>query len=328
MATMNINRGPLAWVVYIAARMVFAIMQSFPINWNLRTARLIVPWWIRLMPRHLERARAHLNAAYGQSLTPAEADRIARKSLESLAMFVVETICLPRLMTPHTWPKYIDVEDCQECLRLAINGRGVIMVTGHYGSFELLAQLLAALGCQMVAIMRPLDNEYLNEFLVKSRRMHGLELLDKKGAMSQSESIIREGRVLGFIGDQDAGRKGCFVDFFGQPASTYKSIGLLAMSTRCPIVVACARRCGNVARYDFVVQRIIHPHEWEDRDDPLRWITQAYTSAIEDFSRVAPEQYLWIHRRWKSKPRARRGRAGSPGQSEVQEPTAHGSMSV
>jgi len=111
-----------------------------------------------------------------------------------------------------------------------------------------------------------------------------------------------------FIGDQDAGRKGVFVDFFGQTASTYKSIGLLAMASGCPIVVGYARRCGNVARYEVGVQRIIHPHEWESRSAPLHWITQTYTTAIEETVRDAPEQYLWIHRRWKSQPRHARKR--------------------
>ncbi|MGB2984802.1 MAG: lysophospholipid acyltransferase family protein, partial [Phycisphaerae bacterium] len=184
-----------------------------------------------------------------------------------------------------------------------LSGRGVILVTGHYGTFEVTGHLLAALGFDVAAIMRPLDNVYLNRFVVHSRRTHGLALLDTKGAMGGAEEILKEGKLLAFIGDQDAGRKGLFVDFFGQPASTYKSIGLLAMSSRCPIVVGYARRRGNVAQYDVGVQRIIYPYEWEPQDDPLRWITQAYTTAIEEMVCEAPDQYLWIHRRWKSKPR-------------------------
>ena len=113
-------------------------------------------------------------------------------------------------------------------------------------------------------------------------------------------------KLLAFVGDQDAGRKGIFVDFFGQPASTYKSIGLLAMAVECPIVVGYARRIKRFGRYEVGVQRVIQPHDWQTKADPLRWITQEYTRAIEEFVREAPEQYLWIHRRWKSQPRARR----------------------
>ena len=154
--------------------------------------------------------------------------------------------------------------------------------------------------------MRPLDNVYLNRFVVRTRRTHGLTLLDKKGAMHGARDVLKAGKLLAFIGDQDAGRKGLFVDFFGRPASTYKSIGLLAMWTQCPIIVGYARRQGRVARYEVGVQRIIHPHEWQQQGDPLRWITQTYTTAIEEIVREAPDQYLWIHRRWKSNPKTSR----------------------
>lgn len=221
-------------------------------------------------------------------------------------MFGVEAACLPRLINSSGWNRHVDLVGFDQALEAIVEGRGAILVSGHYGSFEVMGHVLGALGHDVVAIMRPLDNVYLNRFLVKSRRINGLTVLNKKGAMGQAIEILEDGRLLALIGDQDAGRKGMFVDFFGRPASTYKSIGLLAMSRQCPIVVGYARRQGNRARYEFGVQRVIHPHEWESQDDPLRWITQTYTTAIEEIARVEPEQYLWIHRRWKSRPRVRR----------------------
>lgn len=306
MLRMNAKSGVVAWLIYILVRTVFAVMQTFPIDWNLKTGRVLARLWPRIAPRHRERAVTHLRAALGDRYPPAEIERLADCCLESVTMFAVEAICLPRLINANTWSRYIELRDFEEALELLLSGRGVILVTGHYGSFEVPGHLLSALGFATVAVMRPLDNVYLNRFVVRSRRTHGLSLLDKKGATSQAERILREGRALAFIGDQDAGRKGLFVDFFGQPASTYKSIGLLAMATGCPIVVGYARRRGKTARYEVGVQRTIHPHHWEAQDDPLTWITQAYTSAIEAAVRADPKQYLWIHRRWKSKPRAKR----------------------
>lgn len=298
--------GSSAWFSYIAVRMVFAVMQVFPIDWNLRTARMLARVWAWLMPRHRDRAEAHLTASLGDAYSRDEIRRLARECLQNVAMFAVEAVCLPRLITRQRWNRYMRLHNFEETLRLIVEGRGLILVTGHYGSFEALGHLLACLGMDVTAIMRPLDNVYLNRFLVRTRRTHGLTLLDKKGATREAEALLRGGSLLCFIGDQDAGRKGIFVDFFGRPASTYKSIGLLAMVTQSPIVIGYARRCGNVARYDMAVQRVIHPGEWADQDDPLHWITQTYTSAIEAFVREAPEQYLWMHRRWKSKPRASR----------------------
>jgi KDO2-lipid IV(A) lauroyltransferase len=303
MLFMKAKSGLAAWFVFLLVRTVFAIMQMFPITWNLRTARWLAGLWPVIMPRHRQRAVTHLRASLGDTYGPAEIERLADRCLESVAMFAVEAICLPRLINAFTWSKYIRLRDFDEALEVILSGRGAILVTGHYGSFEVPGHLLSALGYGTVAIMRPLDNVYLNRFVVRSRKTHGLSLLDKKGAAVQAERLLRDGKLLAFIGDQDAGRKGLFVEFFGQPASTYKSIGLLAMATSCPIIVGYARRRGYEARYEVGIQRIIHSHQWEQQEDPLRWITQGYTEAIEQVVRADHEQYLWIHRRWKSKPR-------------------------
>ena len=305
MGTMK-KSGPGAWLAYIAVRAVFAVMQAFPIDWNLRTARVLARIWAVVLPRHRQRALAHLSDALGHDYPMSRISRLADLCLESVTMFAVEAICLPRLINAFTWSRYIRLVNFDDAVRLMLNGAGVILVTGHYGSFEVMGHLLAALGFDITAVMRPLDNVYLNRFMVASRRTHGLTLLDKKGAMNSAEGLLADGALLAFIGDQDAGRKGIFVDFFGRPASTYKSIALLAMATGSPIVVGYARRRGNVARYEVGVPRIIYRHEWEQQTDPLRWITQEYTSAIESFVREAPEQYLWIHRRWKSRPKRER----------------------
>jgi KDO2-lipid IV(A) lauroyltransferase len=296
--------GLLAWLLYVVIRLIFALMQVFPIDLNLRTARWLTRIWILLMPRHLERALAHLAAAFPNGLSAREMMQIARRCLESAAMFAVEAVCLPRLIGPMTWTRYIHLVNFKEALRIMLAGRGAILVTAHYGSFEVIGHLLAALRFKVAAVMRPFDNLYLNRFLIRTRRTHGLTLLDKKGAMAQAESLIRNGVLLAFIGDQDAGRKGQFADFFGRPASVYKSIGLLAITTGVPIVVGCARRTGRRARYEVSVQRIIEPREWQDQADALAWVTQAFTSAIEGFVRQDPAQYWWMHRRWKSRPRA------------------------
>lgn len=292
--------GFRAYLFYLAIRVVFAVMQVFPIEWNLVTARLLAKVWAVVLPRHRQRALAHLSAAYGGELSNRQLSALADECLAGVTMFAVEAVCLPRVMNALTWSRYIQLNNFDEALKLILGGKGVILVTGHYGSFELLGHLLACLGFKTTAVMRPLDNRYLNRFIVDSRRTHGLTLLDKKGATQDAETILRDGKLLGFIGDQDAGRKGVFVEFFGQPASTYKSIGLLALTTGCPIVVGYARRLGHRARYEIGVERIIHSQEWESQADPLTWITQTYTSAIEAFVRAAPEQYLWIHQRWKS----------------------------
>jgi KDO2-lipid IV(A) lauroyltransferase len=115
--------------------------------------------------------------------------------------------------------------------------------------------------------------------------------------------LLDSGGAVGFVADQNAGHKGIFVDFFGRKASTYKSIGLLAMQYEVPILIGYSRRIDGRFHFKMATQDIIWPADWKDQSDPLMYITQRYTKAIEDFVREDPSQYLWLHRRWKTRPK-------------------------
>lgn len=296
-------RKPIVdWLAYAAVRFASMVFQMFPIDLNLRTARLMARIWPWIMPRHLKRAHDHLRLAYGDALSDRERDRIARGSLEQMTMMAMEFLFTPRLINEWTWDRYIRLEGVDQALEVLLRRKGAILVTGHYGNWELVGFTLAAIGFPLVAVMRPLDNPYLNRYLVDARAKRGLQLLYKKGVARSAGEVLESGGLLGFIADQNAGRKGQFVDFFGVPASTYKSIGLLAMDHEVPILVGYARRLSERFEYEVGCHRIIRPGEWADRADPLHWITQEYTRALEEVIRDAPEQYLWIHRRWKSRP--------------------------
>lgn len=291
------------YMTYLLVRVVAMLFAVFPIDLNLRTARWMGWVWYRIMPRHRERAREHLRLAFGNGLSDQEADDLALKSMQQMTMMAVEELFVPRLITEWTWPRYVSLRNAGKAMDVLIRPHGVILVTGHYGNWELVGFMLATLGFPLTAVMRPLDNPYLNRFLMDVRARRGLKLLYKKGASASAADVLRNGGVLGFIADQNAGRKGLFVDFFGVKASTYKSIGLLAIEHEVPIVVGCARRTSEKFRYEIDCDRVVLPEEWKGRDDPLMWITQEYSAALERLIRVAPEQYLWIHRRWKSRPK-------------------------
>jgi KDO2-lipid IV(A) lauroyltransferase len=163
--------------------------------------------------------------------------------------------------------------------------------------------VLATLGFETTSIARPLDNPHVNRWLLGVREKQGQKIVAKKGATSEVTEVLGGHGTVGFIADQNAGSKGIFVDFFGRKASTYKSIGLLAMEYEVPVVVGYARRLGDRFRFEVGVQDVIYPDDWKDQPDPLRYITQRYTKGIEDFVRADPGQYLWVHRRWKTRPK-------------------------
>jgi KDO2-lipid IV(A) lauroyltransferase len=234
----------------------------------------------------------------------AERRRLARRSQQELVMLGVEVLFTTRLVRINTWSRYVELENFREVVRmLTRRERGVLLLTGHYGNWEILGYVLGTLGFESVSVARPLDNPYVNDWLLGVRERQGQKIIAKKGATAEvTEALDRRGAV-GFIADQNAGSKGIFVDFFGRKASTYKSIGLLAMTYEVPVVVGYARRLGAAFRFRVGVQDIIYPDDWKTQDDPLRYITQRYTRAIEDMVRADPGQYLWVHRRWKTRPK-------------------------
>jgi KDO2-lipid IV(A) lauroyltransferase len=235
--------------------------------------------------------------------TEAQLRRIARASFEHFAqLYLVELSLTPRLISPWSWARHVELGNLGPVLRELLAERGTIMLTPHFGNYELLGYTVCRLGVPITAVMRPLDNPLINEYLVRSRQSGGLTLLFKRGATAQAPEVLARGGALCFIADQDAGRKGLFVEFFGRPASTYKSIGLLALTHRVPVVVGCAVRIRAGFHYRIDVQRIIQPEEWMGAADPLRWVTQEFSRAMETAIRAHPEQYLWLHRRWKHQP--------------------------
>lgn len=289
---------------YAALRAWIAIIGCFPIEWNLHTGRLLGRIWWWASRRHRERALENLRPALGRDYTEAQLREIARRSFEHFAqLYTVEVALTPRLISTWAWARHVELGRLASALRALLAGRGCILLTPHFGNYELLGLTLCQLGLPITAVMRPLDNPLVNRFLVASRERGGMRLLFKKGVSAVAGEILDRGGALSFIADQDAGRKGVFVEFFGRKASTYKSIGLLAMHKRVPIVVGAAHRVGRRFRYHMDVERVIQPPEWEGRDDPLLWVTQEFSHAMERLIRRHPEQYLWVHRRWKHRPK-------------------------
>ena len=293
------------WLAYLALRIFMIFLNLFRIETNLETACFLG----RLLWKHYHRGRRraldNLRASF-----PEKSEQwiwqTGRRSFEHLVMLTVDVLFTPRLVGKYNWRHYSRYKNTERTKWLIREERGLLLVTAHYANFEIVGYLLGLFGFNIYSIARPLDNKYINRYLYGVRRRVGQKIIDKKGATEMMEKLTADGATLCFIADQDAGRKGIFVDFFGRPASTYKSIGLLAITKNTPIGIGCSRRVGNRFFFEISVNRIIFPHEWADKDDPLRWVTAEYTKAIEAFVREDPTQYWWLHRRWKHRPRGER----------------------
>jgi Kdo2-lipid IVA lauroyltransferase/acyltransferase len=291
---------------YLALRVVHMVMHCWPVELNLYVARQLGNVMYLVDARHRRRAMGNITRSFPE-MPEARRRQLARRSMQSLFMLGVETMFTPRLIHVDTFARYIDLGDARQVrqtLDLLLNShRGLLMLTGHYGNWEVLGYALATLGFETTSVARPLDNPHISNFVFGIREKRGQKIIAKKGATDEIVSTIESGGMVGLVADQNAGPKGIFVDFFGRKASTYKSIALLAMQYEIPVVVGYTRRTDGRFRFEMKLQDIIRPADWKDQADPLRYITQRYTRAIEDFVRGDPGQYLWVHRRWKTRPK-------------------------
>jgi KDO2-lipid IV(A) lauroyltransferase len=292
---------------FLSMRALAAAMQCVDAEINLKTASLIGSVFAATGRRRVERAKSHLRDAMPH-LGDAEVERIALESIRWMfRLFLVDALAMPRLVNPSNWHEHVELDEFEDGARLLLSDRPVILVTGHNGNWELLGFTLAAMGFPLTALARPVDNPLIYSWVLGLREARGMKVLTKWGATDRIVSLIESDdpadRRVAFIADQNAGDGGLFVPWFGRMASSYKSIGLLAMRYDLPIVVGTARRLGDRFRYRIELVDHFGPEDWADSPDPLFYITARYNRGLESVVRRTPEQYLWIHRRWKSRPK-------------------------
>jgi KDO2-lipid IV(A) lauroyltransferase len=295
-------RALIDYIVFVVVRGFEALVHWVGPRAAIAYARQIGRLWWKIDKRHRKVALTNLRNSF-PDWSQERLDRVGQASFGSLVSFGMDVMLTPKLVTPIRWQQHVRLVNFDEALELLLTPRQpLIMLTAHYGNFEIIGYTLATLGFPTVSVARPLDNPHLNEHIIGVRERNGQSILYKKGATASMREVLERSGVLCFIADQNAGHKGQFADFFGRPASAYKSIGLLAIEFNCPIVVGYARRTAADVQYDIGVQEIIRPVQWQGRADEVAWITERYSKAMEDFIREDPSQYWWIHRRWKSRP--------------------------
>jgi KDO2-lipid IV(A) lauroyltransferase len=300
--------GPLVSLSqYFGARFMAMLLGIFPINANLKTARDIGSLVYKLDKKHRNRALDNLRASFPEK-SEKELNDIAERSMQHFIELVMDILFTTRLINVESWHRYVRLVGLAESLRILLRNQGAIVLTGHYGNWEILGYTLATMGFETYSIARPIDNPYIDSWLLDVREKRGQVILSKRGVTTTALDVLNRKGVLGFIADQNAGPKGMFVPFFGRVASTYKSIGLLAIEHNVPVIVGYARRRGDQFAFDLGVQDVIYPSDWQNypRDqykDELHYLTARYCKGIEDFVRADPTQYLWMHRRWKTRPK-------------------------
>lgn len=239
------------------------------------------------------------NAMRALGVSRSEAGRIVRRSFEHIGMLALETLVLPRRVLPGNVDRVLQVGSWKGVERVTAGGRGVIFVTGHVGNWEVLGASLALKGVPLHSVAKPLRNPLINDYLVRLRECRGQRIIFKRGAVNELVQVLARNGYLGMVADQYAKRRGILVEFFGRPASTHASVALLSVRMNVPVMPGFAFRTGNGFRFEALGGEPIWPDPTADREQEVRRITQEFSRQLEGFVRVAPEQYLWAHDRWK-----------------------------
>ena len=303
---------------YAAFRAAVAAAGAVPASWSARAADAAAGGLMRL-PRKWTRgdvARENLRAAYPER-SDAEHDATVRAMWVHLFRVVAEMAQIPRKLRRGNQADVLSFVNRDETVRAMCTGRPVLLLAGHFGNWEVAPAAFGAFGVPVSVVAREMDNPLIHAWFAESRQRSGGRLISKKGGGGEITDTLAAGGAVALLGDQDAGSRGLFVPFFGRDASTFKSIALLAVEHDALVVVGYARRLPDDfrehrwVRFEVGTEAILDPRDY-DGTDMLRALTADYTAALERAVRRSPEQYFWVHRRWKSVPRVRKKKRAKP----------------
>lgn len=236
-----------------------------------------------------------LAMAFGETKSPRELRAIALRSWQNCVLTFFE------FLAPVT-ARTIEVE--RDELLDNLHPHQAIVISGHTGNWEDLSVYTGQKGILMTVVGKAMHNPMVDAAIYRSRLQRGIEVVEVKSSMKRLVNAVRSGRWIGMMGDQDARRNGIFVRFFGKPASTAVGPAMFAWKLNLPLLpMFCIRLPNRERTLKVVLKEPIWPDTAADRDTEVRRLTELHVQALEKVVREYPENYFWLHRRWKTQPR-------------------------
>ncbi|OGL42646.1 MAG: hypothetical protein A2W05_10215 [Candidatus Schekmanbacteria bacterium RBG_16_38_10] len=253
--------------------------------------------------KHRNIAIENLKVAFGNEKSQEEIELIARKVFENLPLTFLDFCRIPKI-TKDNLSKFVTFENIEYVHEEIKKEKGLLLVTAHFGSWEILPHLFSLNYKPLNIIVRPLDNTALDMAVSKYRTFSGNKLIEKKNGLKHILKALQRKEIIGTLNDQNVKySEGVFVDFFGKKACTNFVLGLISLRTDVPVIMGFIIREGlNKHRIRF--EKLIDIEKGIDRGKYILDFTQAITTVTENYIRKFPEQWFWVHRRWKTKPKA------------------------
>lgn len=286
---------------YYAVRLMLGAVGVFSLKTSMKFGKGVGKL-IGSRLRGLRRAaRRNLEIAF-PDWTESERDKVAIGTFESLGRHLGFVSHFKRL-NPEDIPKLVEVVGKEHFDKAYAEGCGVLFFTGHFGSWEIFNLLPQAFGHGINILVRRIDNPLVENYVDKMRTRFGSITLDKTRSARAMFRVLEEGELLGILADLNVQEKeGVFVDFFGVPASTTTSIARLALKTGAVVVPAFAVWEESKQKYVVYLEPAVEYEKTEKADEEIKILTQKITHVVEKYVRKYPEQWLWIHKRWNTRP--------------------------
>jgi KDO2-lipid IV(A) lauroyltransferase len=288
---------------YAIFRLAFGFFALLPRRLALRAGALLGELLYRVARPQRRIALYNLRLAFPDK-SEAERQAILRRSCRNLGRVAAE-FCHLEALTPASGRADVSLEDPQHWQDKLQDGlaRGAVILTGHFGNFELLAYAHGLFGHPITLVHRPMRNPLVDRFITELRARAGTTSLAKKTAAKAALRALHDHRIVAIPADQNQTRRyGVFVDLFGLPASTTPGPARLAMLSRAPLVPVFLVREGESDKHRIVVLPEIELVNTGDRDRDVVANTQRCSAVIEDMMRRYPDQWIWFHKRWKTRP--------------------------
>jgi KDO2-lipid IV(A) lauroyltransferase len=320
-ALRRVVREAVDWSAYAAVRCAVAVLQTLPLELCQAVARgLAVVLWhvVRLRRRVVEE---NLAIAFPDA-SPAQRQAIAVGMWEHLLLMVAEIAQAPRKVHRNNWRDHSQVDGLAPIVRALLSDRPTVIISGHLGNFEMGGYLLGLHGFKTHTIARPLDNRRLDRWVNEFRGATGQYMLPRDGSGPQIAELLARGGTIVLLGDQFAHGNACWVDFFGKPASTHKAVAVLPLSSGARTAVCGVLRDGQPLKFDLTTAALVDPTAPDFAWGTIPLLSAWYTRHLEALIRRAPDQYWWLHRRWKGEPPQRRTRQARLSQAPIAAVTA------
>ena len=284
----------LAWVII---KTLGALPRSLS-----RAAAITLSWTIYLVHARLRHVgMRNLRLAFPEK-TRRERARILRGVFTSLGRQLAE-VCLFPTYTPENVGKVVVYDGFENFERALARGKGVLFLTAHLGAWELSAFTHSLYGHPLHIVMRPLDNVYLDRLMRRYRTMHGNSTVDKDDFVRGLLSAMKAGETVGILMDTNmTPPQGVFTHFFGIPACTASGLARIALRTDAAVVPGFTIWDPGLRKYRLRFDTALKLIRTGNDDADIRANTALFTKVIEEYVRKYPDQWLWVHRRWKTRP--------------------------